>query len=57
MLLPPLKVIWLASQQPSGKLLAAALPDWVRPTKRIILKTAVEDALRLRGGFESRRWV
>lgn len=28
-LLPPLKVIWLASQQPCGKLLAAALPDWV----------------------------
>ena len=23
----------------------------------ISLKTAVEDALRLRGGFESRRWV
>ena len=29
LLLPPLKVIWLASQQPCGKLLAAALPDWV----------------------------
>jgi hypothetical protein len=28
-LLPPLKVIWLASQQPCGKLLAAGLPDWV----------------------------
>ncbi len=28
-LVPPLKVIWLASQQPCGKLLAAALPDWV----------------------------
>ena len=28
-LLPPLKVIWLARQQPCGKLLAAALPDWV----------------------------
>jgi hypothetical protein len=28
-LLPPLKAIWLASQQPCGKLLAAALPDWV----------------------------
>ena len=29
MLLTPLKVIWLASPQPGGKLLAAALPDWV----------------------------
>ena len=29
MLLPPLKVIWLASQQLCGKLLAPALADWV----------------------------
>jgi hypothetical protein len=28
-LLPPLKVIWLASQQLCGKLLAVALADWV----------------------------
>jgi len=28
-LLPPLKVIWLASQQLCGKLLAAAMADWV----------------------------
>ena len=33
-LLPPLKVIWLASQQPCGKLLAAALPDWVPARKK-----------------------
>ena len=29
LLLPPLKTIWLASQQPCGKLLAAAMVDWV----------------------------
>jgi hypothetical protein len=28
-LLPVLKVIWLSSQQPCGKLLRAALPEWV----------------------------
>ena len=33
------------------------VPQRMLPGAELTLKTAVEDALRLRGGFESRRWV
>ncbi len=44
--------------QPFHYAFLVAAPDPAEVVREeVILKTAVEDALRLRGGFESRRWV